>query len=184
MTASAPTLRHLHPRPGPDTVRRPQLCGVATALPPHRYEQHELLAALTEIWNEEHFNEQRLHRLFDAVQVGSRHLALPIEQYAEIDGLGAASEAFAEAGTRVAIDATQKALAAAGLDGQDLDAIFFTTVTGVATPSIDARLVNALSLRPDIKRTPMFGLGCVGGCLLYTSPSPRDLSTSRMPSSA
>jgi len=43
---------------------------------------------------------------------------------------------------------------------RDIDHLFFVTTTGIATPSIDARLVNRLDLRPDLRRTPIFGLGC------------------------
>src|SRR5690606_10579845 len=66
-------------------------------------------------------------------------------------------------GTDIAAHASLAAIDAAGLKPRDVDAIFFTTVTGVGTPTIDARLVNRLPLRPDVRRTPMFGLGCVGG---------------------
>src|SRR5260370_29301288 len=59
--------------------------------------------------------------------------------------------------------AIESALYQAGLEPADIDHIFFTTVTGIASPSIDAKLINRMSMRPDIKRTPIFALGCVGG---------------------
>jgi alkylresorcinol/alkylpyrone synthase len=59
--------------------------------------------------------------------------------------------------------AVRQALGVAGLAPADVGALFSVTVTGVATPSIDARLVNRLGLRPDVKRVPIFGLGCVAG---------------------
>src|SRR5260370_19223347 len=61
------------------------------------------------------------------------------------------------------MEATQSTLAQSTLAPTDIDHIFFTTVTGIAPPSIDARLVNRMSMRTDIKRTPIFGLGCLGG---------------------
>ena len=61
------------------------------------------------------------------------------------------------------IGAIREALDRAGLEPTDVDAIYFTTVTGVATPSIDARLFNRLGFRSDVRRVPMFGLGCVAG---------------------
>src|SRR4029079_4499086 len=59
--------------------------------------------------------------------------------------------------------AVRRALDAAGLEPRDVDHLFFVTVTGIATPSLDARLMNRLGLRPDVRRAPIFGLGCVAG---------------------
>lgn len=101
-----------------------------------------------------------MHR---AVQVQARHLALPIEEYPTLADFGAANDAFIRVGTDLAAQAITAALDQAGLEARDIDAIFFTTVTGLATPTIDARLVNRLGLRRDVKRSPFFGLGCVGG---------------------
>lgn len=101
-----------------------------------------------------------MHR---AVQVEARHLALPIEEYPKLADFGAANDAFIRVGTDLAAQAIESALAQAGVGPRDVDAIFFTTVTGLATPTIDARLVNRLGLRRDVKRSPFFGLGCVGG---------------------
>ncbi|MDF2694278.1 MAG: chalcone synthase, partial [Labilithrix sp.] len=84
----------------------------------------------------------------------------------EYDGLadfGVANDAFIRVGTELAASAVRGAVERAGVAIEDIDAIFFTTVTGIAAPTIDARLVNVLHLRRDIRRTPMFGLGCVGG---------------------
>ncbi len=97
------------------------------------------------------------------MSVGGRHLALPIEDYPSLAGFGAANDAFIRVGTDVGAESLSLALRQAGLAPGDVDAIFFASVTGVATPSIDARLVNRLGLRSDIKRIPMFGLGCVAG---------------------
>lgn len=105
----------------------------------------------------------RVERLHRASQVGARHLALPLEDYPRLDGFGAANDAFIRVGTDLAADALSRALEEAGLRPTDVDLIATTTVTGVATPSIDARLVNRLGLRPDVKRLPVFGLGCVAG---------------------
>jgi alkylresorcinol/alkylpyrone synthase len=65
--------------------------------------------------------------------------------------------------TDVGEQAVRQALQRAGLEPSEVDHLFFVTVTGVATPSVDARLMNRLGLRPDVKRTPIFGLGCVAG---------------------
>jgi len=86
-----------------------------------------------------------------------------MEEYPKLEGFGATNDAFIRVGTDVAADALSKALDQVNMQSTDLDAIFFTSVTGIAAPSIDARLVNRLKLRTDIKRVPIFGLGCVAG---------------------
>ena len=135
----------------------------ATALPEHVVGQDELLAAFRELWGQQHFNQDRLEQLFRAVCVGTRHLALPVDEYRALESFSARNAAWTRVATRLADEVLRRALDRAGLRPDQLDAIFFTTVTGIATPSIDARLVELTRLRPDVKRTPIFGLGCVAG---------------------
>ena len=138
------------------------ISSVGTAAPPHYYDQETLLEALKVEWATQHHNPRRVEQLHRAVQVGGRHLALPMEGYATLD-FGQANDTFIRVGTDIGVQAITSALSTAGLNPTDIDAIFTTTVTGLATPSLDARLVNRLGLRTDIRRTPMFGLGCVAG---------------------
>ena len=135
---------------------------VATAAAPHRYEQDALIAAFLDTWSTQHHNLRRVEQLHRAVRVGGRNLALPMEAYTGLT-FGAANDAFIRVGTDIGAEAVAAALSAAGLHPRDVDAIWFTTVTGVAAPSIDARLCNRLGFRSDVKRVPMFGLGCVAG---------------------
>lgn len=146
-----------------DAPRTTTILSVAGAHPPHRYSQQQLADALREHWAARHYNPARLEALHRAVCVGGRHLALPIEDYAKLRGFGDANDAWIGVATDVGAAAVADALAEAGLAPSDVDAIFFTTVTGVAAPSIDARLANRLGLRTDVKRMPLFGLGCVAG---------------------
>jgi alkylresorcinol/alkylpyrone synthase len=138
------------------------IAAVRGALPDHHYNQDALIAGFLQHWSAQHHNAQRLVRLHQAVQVGGRHLALPMERYPDLT-LGGANDAFISVGTDLAERAVRAALAASELEPRDVDVIFTTTVTGIATPSIDARLINRLGFRSDIKRIPMFGLGCVAG---------------------
>jgi alkylresorcinol/alkylpyrone synthase len=104
-----------------------------------------------------------LKRVHESTGVVQRHLVMPLEQYEQVDGFGATNDIFIESGTRLASGAVVEALDKAGLRPSDVDLIVSTTVTGVAAPSIDARLVATVGLRNDVKRVPMFGLGCVAG---------------------
>lgn len=141
----------------------PRISAVGRAFPEHFYDQDELVAAFEREWGERLFNPERLTRLHRNVQVGGRHLALPIDAYPELDSFTAANDAFIREGTEIGARAVRDGLDRAGLDPKDIDHLFFVSVTGIATPSIDARLVNRLGLRADVKRTPIFGLGCVAG---------------------
>lgn len=140
-----------------------KIAAVGKAFPPHFYDQSVLLSALKERWGERHFNLARLESLHKNVLVGGRHLALPIEQYAGLDTWGKANDAWIRVAQDVGAAAVSDALARAGLTAEDVDTLYFVTVTGVATPSIEARLMNRLALPPRLKRVPIFGLGCVAG---------------------
>ena len=141
----------------------PGILGAATALPPNFADQETLLARFRELWGVAHFNLERVEQLHRAVRVGGRHLALPLEEYAGLSSFAARNDAFIRVATELGEVALRRALDRAGLAATDLDHVFFVTVTGIATPSIDARLVGRLGLRGDVKRTPIFGLGCVAG---------------------
>lgn len=141
----------------------PQILAAARALPPHFATQEELIVAFRRRWAAHHFNLDRLEQLHRSVQVGGRYLALPIAEYENLDGFGARNDAWIRAGLELARRAAREALERAGLSPRDVDHVYFTSVTGIAAPSLDARLVNLLGLRNDVKRTPMFGLGCVAG---------------------
>lgn len=140
-----------------------KIAAVGRALPPHYYDQETLLAALQRRWGDRHFNLARLERLHRNVLVGGRHLALPIEEYDRLTTWGEANDAWIRVAQEVGAEAVLDGLSRAGLSTGDIAALFFVTVTGVATPSIDARLMNRLGLPPGVKRLPIFGLGCVAG---------------------
>lgn len=141
----------------------PRIAAVGAAFPPHYYDQETLLAALRSHWQERYFNLDRLEQLHRNVRVGGRHLALPLEQYATLAGFGDANTAWIRVATEVGHAALADGLTRARLAADDVGALFFTSVTGIATPSIDARLMNRMALPAALKRVPIFGLGCVAG---------------------
>jgi alkylresorcinol/alkylpyrone synthase len=145
------------------TPANPAILSVGRALPPNRVDQETLIAALSAHWSRHHFNADRLAGVHRAVQVGARHLALPLAEYAGLDSFGKANDVFVRVGTDVGEAAIRAALAGAGLGPRDVDHLWFVTVTGISTPSLDARLVNRLGLSPAVRRTPIFGLGCQAG---------------------
>lgn len=136
---------------------------VAVALPEHCYEQARITEMITDLVLPPGASPALLRRLHGNAGVAQRHLVLPLEEYASLDGFGAANDVFISAGLDLGAQAITDALQAAGLSAQDIDLIVATSVTGIAAPSLDARLVSRLGLRPDVRRIPIFGLGCVAG---------------------
>jgi alkylresorcinol/alkylpyrone synthase len=141
----------------------PHLAAVAGALPDNYATQEQLTEAFRAYWSKAHFNPARLDDLHRAVGVAGRHLALPPQDYLELDSFTKSNAAFQRIAPLLGERAIRAALEAAGLAPKDIDHLFFVTVTGIAVPSVDALLMNRLKLRSDVKRTPIFGLGCVAG---------------------
>ncbi len=140
-----------------------RIASVGRALPEHHYDQEELLEALKRNWAGRFHNTSRLDQLHRNVLVGGRHLALPIEEYDALDSFDASNDAWIRCAIDLGERAIRDALNPLGLRPDAIRHLFFVTVTGIAAPSIDARLVNRMGLRTDLKRTPIFGLGCVAG---------------------
>ncbi|MBH1937560.1 type III polyketide synthase [Streptomyces sp. AV19] len=153
------TERHAWGPRGP----RPRVTAVGTAVPPHPYPQEEITAALAATGTPA--DPGLLRTIHANAGVATRHLALPLE---ELTGLGDFTEA-----NRVWLDtaldlgerALTGALRTAGVAPEEVDAVISTTVTGLAVPSLEARLVHRLGLRPDVTRVPLFGSGCAGGAV-------------------
>ncbi|PID37915.1 MAG: type III polyketide synthase [Proteobacteria bacterium] len=140
-----------------------RIVAVGRALPKHYYDQDTLLAAFREVWGDHFHNPARLEQIFSNVLVGGRHLALPLQRYRALSSFTESNTAFIQCATELGARALQDAAAIAHLKLDDLAQLILVSSTGIATPSVDAKLVNRLGLRTDIRRTPIFGLGCMGG---------------------
>jgi alkylresorcinol/alkylpyrone synthase len=140
-----------------------RIASAATALPKHRYDQQTILQALKFHWSEKLEEPDILDRLHARTGVETRSLALPIEAYPELKSWGEANQIWIDAACELGQNAICHALTRAGLSVHDPSAFFFVSISGVASPSIDAKLVNQMGLNRNIKRVPIFGLGCVAG---------------------
>ena len=139
------------------------IVAAASAFPKNEYDQNVLLAALARHWGPKLENPLFLDRLHARVGVEKRNLTLTIPEYEAMTTWGEANNHWIEHATNLGEECLRAALHRAGLQPEDLGAIFFVSITGISSPSIDARLVNRLKLSPRIKRVPIFGLGCVAG---------------------
>jgi len=140
-----------------------QIVSAASSFPKHYYSQETLFAALQQYWGDQLPKPEVLRRLHNNVGVDGRFLSLPIDEYPKLKTWGEANGHWIRTAKDLGSCAISRAITAAGLDVRDIGALFFTSVTGISSPSIDALLINKMGLSPNIKRIPMFGLGCVAG---------------------
>jgi alkylresorcinol/alkylpyrone synthase len=140
-----------------------KIASAASAFPKHYYTQKVLLQRLQDYWGDELKNPLLLARLHRNVTVDGRYLAIPAEQYVDIKTWGQANDIWIRVAQELGEQALCRALQNAGVQSSELGCLLFTTVTGVASPSIDGMLINRMGLPTNIRRTPIFGLGCVAG---------------------
>ncbi|MET9319324.1 3-oxoacyl-[acyl-carrier-protein] synthase III C-terminal domain-containing protein [Streptomyces sp. NPDC003038] len=139
-----------------------RVLAVSSVLPPHRHQQSEITAALSRFLPPGS-DTALLRRVHASVRVDTRHLTLPLARYGPSNDFGATNALFVETALELGSGAIGLALAEAGLAAREIDFVMSTTVTGLATPSLEARLATRTGLRPDVKRVPLFGLGCAAG---------------------
>jgi alkylresorcinol/alkylpyrone synthase len=135
----------------------PSVAAVAVRFPQNHYSQEEVIGELTD------FAGSEFRRFALSSGVASRHTALPLAQYKQLNGFTNANEAYLEVALDLAEQALLTALDNAKIKPSEIDIVFSTTVTGLAVPTLEARLAARVGLRQDVKRVPLFGLGCVAG---------------------
>jgi alkylresorcinol/alkylpyrone synthase len=140
-----------------ESVADPFVAAVAVKFPSNRYTQDEAIGALTD------FAGPEFRRFALSAGVDFRNTALPLDRYSKLSGFTEANDLYIEIALDLAEQALRTALDEANLKASDLDIVFSTTVTGLAVPTLEARLAARVGLRPDVKRVPLFGLGCVAG---------------------
>jgi alkylresorcinol/alkylpyrone synthase len=141
----------------PTAIAEPSIAAVAVKFPPNRYTQDEAIGALTD------FGGPEFRRFALSSGVEFRNTALPLSRYAQLSGFTEANDAYVEIALDLAEQAFLAALDEANVKPSEVDIVFSTTVTGLAVPTLEARLAARVGLRPDVKRVPLFGLGCVAG---------------------
>jgi alkylresorcinol/alkylpyrone synthase len=139
------------------------IVSATSVYPKHHYSQEMLFAALQQYWGDRLEKPEVLRRLHENVGADGRYLSLPIDAYSKLRTWGEANDHWIRTAQELGHCAIGRAITAAGLDVRYIGALFFTSVTGISSPSIDARLINRMRPSPNIRRVPMVGRGCVAG---------------------
>lgn len=147
----------------PRRGRHARLAGLATALPAHVLAQSDVRVFAARLFRGLLADDARLLGVFDHAGIERRHVCMPLDWYGEPHDFGVKNACYVEQGLALATDAVEAALARTGLGPGDVDHVVFVSSTGIATPSLEARLANRLGFRSDVRRTPIWGLGCAGG---------------------
>lgn len=135
----------------------PSIAGTGVAFTPYRYNQDEVTRELTKVGGPEFMRFARTSG------VDHRNLALPVSRYPQMSGFTEANAAYIEVASDLGRQAVLSALESANIAPDEVDVIVMVSSTGIAVPTVDARIASSIGLRPDVKRVPLFGLGCVAG---------------------
>jgi alkylresorcinol/alkylpyrone synthase len=138
------------------------LCSLGIAVPPYVLDQLEVRNRAAALFGERH-DVDRLLGIFGNAGIRRRYSCVPIEWYSHAHGWADRSAIYVESAVNLLETVARDCLREANLAPEAIDTIVVASTTGIATPSLDALLVERLKLRRDIKRLPIFGLGCAGG---------------------
>ncbi len=141
----------------------PFIAATATGFPAHFYSQETISGELQDIWKRYGINTNRVAKLHANTTVEGRYIAVPKEEYYELRGWEGPNAIYARVAVDLGQETLEKAFAEGGLDPSDVSLLAFASTTGIAIPTIDARLMNRMPFGPHTKRMPLFGLGCVAG---------------------
>ena len=143
----------------------PRLVSLATAVPPFDISQAEVAERAVEAFAATPNAAAWLAPIYRNAEIDNRHSCVPASWYLERHDFGERNDLFLENAVELLAAAARRALDEAGLAADQIDAIVTVCSTGVATPSLDARVMEKLAFRRDVERLPIFGLGCAGGVL-------------------
>jgi alkylresorcinol/alkylpyrone synthase len=144
-------------------MNKVSLLSLATALPPHIVEQSYAKAKARELFGGRKELFDRLSGVFDNAGIAQRHIVAPAQWYEGHHGWKERNRVYLDACDALFLEVASNAIERAGLKPSEIDGVVAVSTTGIATPSLDARNGPALGLRDNVRRVPLFGLGCAGG---------------------
>ncbi len=143
----------------------PRLAALATSVPRFDLDQADVAARAAELFALAEGGFHRLAPVYRNARIDTRHACVPLDWFGEHHGFPERNGLFLEHATDLLVEAASKALAEANLHPSEIDTIVTVCSSGIATPSLDARVMQRLPFRRDVQRLPIFGLGCAGGVM-------------------
>jgi alkylresorcinol/alkylpyrone synthase len=144
---------------------RPGLLALATSVPPYRLMQADVARFGADLFSGSFKDFERLMPVYGNAAIDSRYSCVPLDWYSEPHGFKDRNALYVENAVNLLEVAAERALTQAGLETEDVDAVIAVSSSGIATPSLDALIIERMNLRRDVERLPVFGLGCAGGVL-------------------
>jgi alkylresorcinol/alkylpyrone synthase len=141
----------------------PKIVSIGTALPKYSVSRHETKAFARNLYGEAYHDIDRLLAVFDNASVDTRHFCVPKEWFGETHGFEEKNNLYIENGLALSQASIENCLANTGADYGDIDMLLFVSTTGLSTPTMDARLIQMLPFRKNVRRMPLWGVGCAGG---------------------
>jgi alkylresorcinol/alkylpyrone synthase len=141
----------------------PKILAVGTAVTPYSVKQEEAQTFARECFAPSFPQIERYMSIFDHASIHNRYISQPISWYKQQHPFTEKNRIYVETAIELGEKAIRTCLDKQGWTPEDIDHLVFVSTTGIATPSMDARLINRLSMKSDVKRTPVWGLGCAGG---------------------
>jgi alkylresorcinol/alkylpyrone synthase len=144
----------------------PRLLSLATAVPPHALGQADVSRRARHLFSAAAaIDLDRLMPVFANAGIERRYSSVPLDWYEDEHDWPERNNLYLENAAALLEQAARDALTLADLAPCDVDAVVVVSTTGIATPSLDAVLMGRLGLRPEVRRLPIFGLGCAGGVI-------------------
>jgi alkylresorcinol/alkylpyrone synthase len=142
-----------------------RLVSLATAVPPFVLRQKEVVARARTLFHHQGAEIDRMLPVYDNAGIETRYSCVPIDWYDQPVGWKARNALFIDHAVELLRRAAGDCLARAGLGPEQVDTLVTVSTSGIATPSLDARLLEVMPFRREVQRLPVFGLGCAGGVL-------------------
>ena len=143
-------------------MRPCSLLSLATAVPPHVIEQQAAKETARRAFGRKNLFD-RLSGVFDNASIATRHTVAPLDWYERPHGWAERNSVYLAASEQLFVEAASKAIERSGLSPDQIDGVVTVSTTGIATPSLEARVGKRVGLRGNVRRIPVFGLGCAGG---------------------